>query len=258
MSETVQLLRSLVVREIRVQYLESLGGLLWTLVLPLLQLAVYAFVFTKIFQVRLPGADLGGFVPYLAVAMWPWNAFAESLSKATAAITDNEALIGKVALPKQVLVTAAVTAPFLVNMVGYLAVLVILAATGTTISLLGVLLMLPVLLSIYLFTLALALIASATQVFIRDLRHALTAFLMIWFFSTPIIYALAMVPERYHVWYELNPFTHYVEILRGLLLPGASSVTPIQLMVVTVLPLVLLWLGGRYFGRLADRFEDFL
>ncbi len=250
------LFQALLVREIRAQYIDSIGGLLWTLLLPLVQLAVYAFVFTKIFKMRMPDAELVGFLPYLAVAMWPWNAFAEGLNRGASAITDNAALIGKVALPKHVLVAVAVTAPFLISLVGYAAVLVVLRITGTDLNLLGLIGLLPVLFGIYLLTLALALVAAATQVFIRDLRHALVALLMIGFFATPILYSLSLVPERYHIWYQFNPFTHLVELIRDLLLPG-SYAGQSGWWVIALSPLLLL-LAFRYFNRLAGRFEDFL
>jgi len=256
MNQRWDLFRTLLSREIRANYLESFGGLAWALLLPLAQLAIYAFVFTKIFRMRMPDADLIGFVPYLAVAMWPWNAFAEGLSRGTTAITDNAALIGKVALPKEVLVTVAVCAPFAVSFVGYFAVLVVLTLTGTSLNWIGFPLLLLAMAGLLVFTLACALLTSATQVFIRDLQHALGPILMLGFFATPILYGLSLVPEQYHVWYQLNPFTHIVELIRGLLLPGNYRTTFGWIILATT-P-VLLWLAHRYFSRLSNRFEDFL
>ncbi|MHB8679729.1 MAG: ABC transporter permease, partial [Rudaea sp.] len=87
-------------RDIRNRYLGSFSGGLWALLQPLAQLAVYGFVFVYVFKARVPGADAPGYVPFLALALWPWTAFAEGLSRATTAIQDNAALIRKVALPR--------------------------------------------------------------------------------------------------------------------------------------------------------------
>ena len=101
-------------RDIRNRYLGSFSGGLWALLQPLIQLAVYGFVFVYVFKARVPGADAPGYVPFLALGLWPWTAFAEGVTRATTAIQDNAALIGKVALPRAVLVFAAVASSFLI------------------------------------------------------------------------------------------------------------------------------------------------
>ena len=89
--------KNLVVRQIRQDYLENVTGFSWLILQPLLLLAVYAFVFSTIFKARIPEAADIGFVPYLAIAFWPWTAFSEAILKASSSITANSALIGKVA-----------------------------------------------------------------------------------------------------------------------------------------------------------------
>ena len=96
-------------------------------------LAVYAFVFSTIFKARVPESVGVEFVPYLAVAFWPWTAFSESVLKANNAITANAALIGKVAFATEQLPLATVAATFLMHMAGYLAVLLVLQFLGTDI-----------------------------------------------------------------------------------------------------------------------------
>ncbi|NIP18457.1 MAG: phosphate ABC transporter permease, partial [Xanthomonadales bacterium] len=113
-------------RQVRQDYLENITGFAWLVLQPLLLLAVYAFVFTTIFQARVIDAPGIGFVPYLAVAFWPWMAFSDAILRATNAITSNAALIGKVAFASEQLPLAAVTATFLMNLAGYVAVLIIL------------------------------------------------------------------------------------------------------------------------------------
>ena len=92
---------NLVRRQVRQDYLENITGFAWLFIQPLMLLAVYAFVFTHIFQARIPNADQFGFVPYLAVAFWPWTAFSESVIRASGAITAHAALIGKVAFSSE-------------------------------------------------------------------------------------------------------------------------------------------------------------
>ncbi len=255
--KALPLLRNLLVREIRQRYVSSAGGLFWALILPLAQLGIYAFVFVHIFKIRVPGADLTGFVPFLAIAFWPWSAFAEGLSRGAVAITENQALIGKVALPHHVLVLANASAAFVLNLFGYLAVLIVLIALGTTVYPSGILPALWIVAQIFALMVGLAFFLSAVQVFVRDLAHALQPILLLWFFSTPILYSMAMVPERFQPWLRINPFVHFVEGLRQALLYGEWRPATID-WIMPLAVLAVLVAGYLFFRRLSPRFEDFL
>src|SRR5579859_7648504 len=98
----LQLALHFVRRDIRNRYLGSFSGGAWALLQPLIQLAVYGFVFVYVFKARPPGADASGYVPFLALGLWPWIAFSEALTRSATAIQDNAALIGKIALPRPV------------------------------------------------------------------------------------------------------------------------------------------------------------
>lgn len=251
------LYKSLTTREIRERYLDSIGGLLWALLLPLMLLAVYAFVFTKIFDARFPGGSGQGFVPNLAIALWPWIAFSESLTRACQAITGNAALIGKVAIPHQVLVYSTTSATLLINMVGFAVVIAVLALSGVQFNWAGLLAAVWALFLVAMLTFSLALLAAATQVFIRDLGHALGTMLTFWFFATPIIYPLSMIPVQYQIWLKLNPFAYLVDILRQSLLGSGYTFGPGDVFAGLGF-LVLLIFSLFYFHRLSQRFEDFL
>ena len=251
------LYKSLTAREIRERYHASIGGLLWAFLLPLLLLAVYAFVFTKIFNARFPGGSGQGFVPNLAVALWPWIAFSESLQRASLAITANEALIGKVAIPHEVLVYSTTSATFLINLIGYVVVIAVLAISGVQFNWAGLLTAGWALLLVAILTLSLALLAAATQVFIRDLGHALGAVLMLWFFSTPILYPLSAIPARYLGLLQLNPFAYLVSMLRQALL-GAGYDFGVRDLLAGLGFVLMLLFSMLYFKRLSQRFEDFL
>lgn len=252
-----RLFRQFYLRELRVRYLGSVSGFIWPLVQPLALLGIYSYVFVVIFNARVPEARDAGFVPYLAIAFWPWTAFSESLQRAVPAIQGNAGLISKVAIPLGLLVETTVAATFTLHMAGYAAVLVVLAAVGVPIqaaALPGALLVLGVL---FCFTLGLAYLLSAVQVFVRDLEHGLTPVLMLWFFGTPILYSISLIPEAYRWVAHVNPMTWYVSTLRELLLYGDWS--PSAGDGVAVAAAVGILLFGRFvFHRLSPRFEDFL
>jgi lipopolysaccharide transport system permease protein len=244
-------------RDLRSRFAGSLSGGLWALIQPLLQLAIYAFVFVEVFKARLPGANAPEFVAFIAVAMWPWFAFAEAIQRSATAIQDNAALIGKVALPREVLVVASVASSFLIHLGGFVAVVVILALAGKGVVLAG--LPLSILLYVPLFALALglALICASVQVFVRDLAQALGQFLTIMMFATPILYDSAMLPERYRALLPFNPFTFYAESFHALLL-NLGTVAPLSVGIALAVAALVLAIGHGVFRRLDAHFEDFL
>lgn len=247
----------LVSRSIRTDYMENLTGFAWLILQPLLLLAVYAFVFTTIFKARIPDAEAIGFVPYLAVAFWPWTAFSEAILKGSNTVTANAALIGKVAFASELLPLSMVTATFIMHMAGYLAVLIVLQISGTHIHWLGVLAAVPVLLLLCAFASAVTLFSSALQVFVRDVSQILPPMITLWFFTTPILYSTSILPERMASWMRWNPMTRFVTRLRDLILFGEYQLGWMDL-IVPVLVVALLWLGLKFFRRFSGHFEDFL
>ncbi len=257
LNQRIALFKSFFWREFSSQYLTSTGGLLWSVVLPLALLGIYAFVFTRIFEARVPGWESAGFIPFLAVAFWPWIAFSESLSRAASAITDNEAIIGKIAMPHEVLVLARVAATFALNVFGYVAVLLVLLATGTELHLVGILGSLVVLLQLLLLAAALGLIVGATQVYVRDIGHALPPILTLWFFASPILYGPELIPSEYRDVFAANPMFLYSQQLREMWLNG-SFYFPAYAWLQLLLILLLFAAAWFYFQRLSQRFEDYL
>jgi lipopolysaccharide transport system permease protein len=244
-------------RELGNRFAGSFSGGLWAVLQPLLQLAVYSLVFVHIFKARIPGADAPGYVPFLVTALWPWTAFAEAILRSTTAIQDNAALIGKVALPREVLVVATVCASFAIHVAGFVAIVLILGLSGQGVSLS----MLPAALALYvpLFVLALglALVCASIQVFVRDLVQALGQLLPLLMFGAPVFYDRSLLPERFQGWLDLNPFTFYAESFRALLLHhGRIDLVHVGIAFATA---ALCLLFGRWlFRRLDPHFEDFL
>lgn len=249
--------RQLVSRAIRTDYLENITGFAWLFIQPLLLLAIYTFVFTTIFKARIPDSGTVGFMPYLAVAFWPWTAFSESVLRASNSISANAALIGKVAIPTEMIPLSTVMATFMMHMVGYLAVLVVIQLTGTSVHWMGLFAALPLLVLMFLFACGLSLFISALQVFIRDVSQILPPLMTFWFFGTPILYGTSILPDNIAALMKFNPMTWYVERLRDFLLFGNYELS-IQDLLVPALTILVLFAGFRFFRRISSHFEDFL
>lgn len=244
-------------REIGNRFAGSLWGAQWALLQPLLQLAVTSFVFMHVFKARVPGADAPGYLPFLAVAFWPWTAFAEALLRSTTVIQDNTALIGKVALPREALVVASVLSSFAIHAVGYVVVLLALAVFGYDIRLAHLWQALPLYFLLLVLALGAALFCAAIQVFVRDLVQILGQTLPLLMFTAPVYYPRDLLPERFRGWIDWNPFTFYAEAFRGVLL-DYGDVSLWRMGAAALIALLALIAGHSVFRRLDSHFEDFL
>ncbi len=244
-------------RDFKSRYLGSMSGLLWAVLHPALQLVMYATVFESIFKARIPGAEAHGFVAYVGVGFWAWTIFAEATSRAVTGVVDNAALIGKVAVSPLLLVLSAVSATAGLQLVGYVAALAILAATGSSIHLFGVILAIPVIALLLLWTIGFALLVASLQVFVRDLAQVLAQLLAFWFFLTPVLYSRAMLPDFAQALMAWNPLTYYPERLRSLILEGDYNIGSGDAYALLI-AFSMFVLGFVVFRRLRRHFEDFL
>jgi lipopolysaccharide transport system permease protein len=242
-------------RELYSRYLGSVSGLAWALLHPLALLAVYWFVFTTVFRAGpMRGQD---FLPFVAVALWPWLAAQEALQRGTGSIGAYAGLIRKVAFPHEIVVYASVAATLTLQFAGYIAVLIALRLFGEPVHFEGLLVAVPLWIVLALAITGLALALAALQVFIRDVEHILMPVLMILMYLTPILYPLELVPEGMKPWVAANPFGYLVDRLRDALLDGRLSLSWGDAIAVAVA--VGLFVVGRWmFRRLSPHFEDFV
>jgi len=242
-------------RELAVRYLGSATGLAWALLHPLALLAVYHFVFTKVFRAGAFGGT--SFLLFVAVALWPWLAAQEALQRATVSIAGYAGLIRKVAFPHELIIYASIGATFALHFAGYLVVLLALALLGEPVHLAGLLLALPLWCVTAIAVTGMAFLLASLQVFVRDVEHVLMPVLMIMMYLTPILYPLSLVPEELRAWVAANPFAWLVARLREGLLDGRLALRWSDAAMMAGAVVILL--AGRWiFLRLSPHFEDFV
>jgi len=242
-------------QDLRARFQGNAGGVAWAVLAPLLQLAIFYFVFTQIFKARIEGLDGLGYLAFLALGFWPWFAFSEAVSRATTTLQEQAGLVRKVAVPVSALIMARVLAAFLLHGLGFLAVLLVLGLVGVDLNW-WALPLLPLLwLPLLLLAAGVGLMTAAGQVFVRDLGQIIGLLLSFWFFLTPIIYSRQMIPDWIRPVMDMNPMTGLVEAHRQLLLgldsgvPWLASLTGVALLSV---------LGVWVFRRCRPVLEEFL
>ena len=207
-----ELIKNLVLKDLKLKYRDSTLGFLWSLANPLLLILVYSFVFTRMLRVDIPG-----FTYFLLIGILPWNFFANSVMMSTGSILENAGLIRKVWLPIEVFPIATV----LFNLVQYLlalAVLLPMALFFFRVSLSwAVLAFIPVLILHVLFTLGFCFFFSSATVFYRDVRHFTEIFLLLLFWLTPIIYDIRTLSEPLRWIIHLNPVSFFIAAYQDIL-----------------------------------------
>ena len=251
------LLYELTRREVFDRHAGSLSGVAWTVLQPLAQLAIFSFIFSHVFRAAVPAAYPGvSYTTFVAVALWPWIMFSESVQRGLAAVAANAGLVKKVAMPSELFVYASVAACYAVHAAGFLVVLLALRAAGENIHLLAVPYALLLLVPYLLLGLAVALVLAALHTLLKDVQHVTSLALMILFYASPILYSLEIVPAGWREPLGYNPIAYLSERLRDVLLAGAG---PVASDIVCTLGCAVLFAAALWcFRRLAPYFEDFL
>lgn len=245
------LLWHMTVRHLRGQYKQSVLGYAWAFVNPLSQMLIMTFVFSTI--LRFKSED----IPYplfLFVGLIPWMFFSNALTSATESVVGAAGLVTKVYFPREVLPTAAVFTKLVDLGFG----LLILAGLMTYYGKLPELTSwwLPILFVVHtIFVLGLSYPLAALNLFFHDVRFLVGVALTLWFYLTPVLYPVDVVPERYRILYDLNPNSLFIQAYRRVLLHGESP--GIEKVLLGLVIAVATFLIGYYlFKKMEPTFAD--
>ncbi len=244
-----EMLVNLIRRDLRTRYKGSALGFLWTFINPLLQLIVYSVVFSFIMRMNVVKYPM-----FLFVALLPWIYFANTTQSAANLIISNGNIIKKVYFPREILPLATATAG-LINLalsliVALIALLVFRIPLGPSLIALPLIMILQ-----FFFTLGITFIVSAVNVYYRDVEHVWGILLMAWFYVTPIVYPLEMIPENYMRLFSLNPATLMINSYRDILYKGIFP-NPFNLLYFAIFSFLILCFGYLLFRHLARRFAE--
>jgi ABC-type polysaccharide/polyol phosphate export permease len=250
------ILWALAVRSLRERYAGTLGGLLWAIVHPLAMMALFWVVFDLGFRAQ-PASGVP-FILLLFTGLVPWFMFADAASGGVSAITSHGYLIKKVAFPSELLALAPVVAAAIPHFVLLVALGIYCGIEGLLPGW-GVLLAAPVVVGLFMFVSGLSLLLSAINVLNRETAQVFAIVLNLWFWATPIVWSLGMLPPKLAAWFALNPMIWVVDGYRAAFL-GATQAplsfgSTIYFWIVCV---GLVIVGHLVFKRLQPFFADTL
>lgn len=211
-----ELIRNLVIRDLKVRYRNSTLGVLWSLVNPMMMMIVFTVVFTVIARTT----EINKFPVFVLCAILPWNFFSFSVIGSIRSIVDNSPLVSKVYFPREVLPIAVVLA----NLVNFLIALTVLFVFILIfqIPITPWILLLPVVIIVQvIFIIGVGLIMATVNVFYRDTQVIMEVLMQAWFFLTPIFYPGDILPRNY----PIGGFTLDVWRWMNILNPMASIIS---------------------------------
>ena len=241
------LLWNLVSRDLKVRYKRSALGFIWAMVNPLLTMAVLLVVFTRLFRF-----EVEHYPVYILAGLLLWNLYARSTSVAMHSVLDNSGIRKKIYIPASVFVAAAIGSA-LVNLAFALVPLLVLAlANGVQPHWAWLLLPLPIL-QTTLFAFGVGVIIAALAVFFADMLDIYEVMLNAYFYLTPIIYPVSILPALFLQLEQFNPLYHYIELFRTILIDG-GLIAPERIVLSTLAALTITAIGWSMFTRLSDQF----
>jgi lipopolysaccharide transport system permease protein len=245
------LLYFLVWRDLKVRYRQTVIGIGWVVLQPLMTMAIFTAVFGTFAKIPSDGLPY----PIFAYsALLPWNLFASSLTRGGESVVGNAQLISKIYFPRLLLPLSGLLSPLLDFAISFV-ILVIMMIWFGTLPTWGVLALPFFLLLALLTALAVGLWLSALNVRYRDVGHTIPFLIQLWMFASPIAYPVSLVPEKWRMLYSLNPMVGVIEGFRWALL-GKESPDFGVITISSVMVLALLLPGIVYFKYTERTFAD--
>ena len=246
-----ELLRNLVLRDIKVRYKRSFLGFVWVMLNPLLMMLIMNIVFSEVFKV-----STKNYTAYLLSGIILWNFFSQGTSTAVTSMVGNSNLIKKIYIPKAVFPLSVVLSATINFAFSLVPLSVIFLITGTEVS--SHIYLLPVVfVLVALFSYGISLTLSTLTTFFHDTIYIYDVFLLAWMYATPIFYPADIIPQKFGLLLQLNPLYHFITVFRGALYMDVPSLAG-SLFYGFLFSIVSVATGWLIYNRFKDRLVYYL
>lgn len=204
----------LALRDIKVKYKQTIIGILWAVIQPLVTMVIFTFVFNKVAKVSL------GTVPYAVFTLSGlvfWNFFSSTLSTVSDSFIANKLILTKVYFPRIIIPVAAIIVDFVDFAISFLLLVIVLLAFRIFFNPLVLVVLFGLLIIVFITVLGIGLTLATLNIKYRDVRYILPFFIQLFLFLTPVIYPLSLVSGKYAWIFYLNPLTGVLDIFRSVL-----------------------------------------
>ena len=239
-------------RDCAVRYKQTVLGVGWAVIRPVLAMLIFTVIFGRIAKLPSEGAPYSLMV---FAGMLPWTFFATGLSEASNSLIANTALVSKVYFPRMIMPTATITAAFVDFFIG-LFILAIMMTWYQVVPSWRILLLPVFVLLAFLAALGPSLWVTAVNVKYRDFRYVIPFLVQFGLYISPVGFTSNVVPHKWRLLYSLNPLVGIIDAFRWSVLRSSIDWAGVGISVAVVV--VLLWLGIRQFRKLEKSFADLI
>jgi lipopolysaccharide transport system permease protein len=242
-------------REFQLKYRSSILGAAWTLLNPMAMIIVYTLIFSKIMQAKLPGVDsIYAYSVFLCAGILTWGLFAEIVARAQNTFLENANLLKKLSFPRLCL-PIIVVANALLNFFIIFGLFSIFLLISGNFPGLVYLALIPVIAILVIFAIGLGISIGVLNVFFRDVGQFFSIVLQFWFWFTPIVYPLSILPEAVRPIMTYNPLVVVITSCQNILVNGLWPVWQ-DFLPVTMIAFVLCGFGMRLFRKHVGEMVD--
>jgi len=242
-------------REFQSKYRNSLLGAAWTVINPLAMIIVYTVIFSQIMRAKLPGIDSTfAYSIYLCAGVLTWGLFAEIAGRAQNTFLEHANLLKKLSFPRLCLPVTVVANALLNFAIVFGLFSVFLLISGNFPGLVYLALV-PVLMILIAFAIGLGITLGVLNVFFRDVGQFFGIVIQFWFWLTPIVYPISILPESVRALMSYNPMANLIGAFQDILVTGQWPSWQ-GLLPVTLLAVAMCALGMHLFRKHAGEMVD--
>jgi lipopolysaccharide transport system permease protein len=242
-------------RDLTVRYKQTVIGVLWAIIRPLLTMVVFTIVFGKL--AKLPSDGQAPYALMVYAAMLPWQFFASALQESSSSLVVNSMLISKVYFPRLIIPTSSIITSlvdFFLSFVILLGLMVYFQFTPT-----WNMVYLPIFLLIAIFTaIGIGLYITSLNVKFRDFRYIIPFIIQFGLYVSPVGFSSSIIPEKFRLLYSLNPMVGVIDGFRWAILGGESQIYWPGFYLSVGIMFFFLWLGLRTFRKMEKSFADII
>jgi lipopolysaccharide transport system permease protein len=242
-------------RDISVRYKQTIIGVLWAIIRPLLTMVVFTVIFSRI--AKLPSDGNAPYALMVFAAMLPWSLFSNALSESSNSLISNANLIGKIYFPRLIIPSATLVTAFIDFLISLIILIGMMAyykfAPGIHILLLPCFIILAMLAS-----LGPGLWITALNVKYRDFRYIIPFVVQFGLYISPVGFSSQIIPEKWRMLYSINPMVGVIDGFRWCILGGNSPIYLPGFILSLFVVAFFLWLGVSRFRRMEKTFADLI
>ncbi|MEE9355862.1 MAG: ABC transporter permease [Methylococcaceae bacterium] len=250
-----ELFQVLAWRDVSVRYKQTVIGVAWAVIRPILTMIVFTIIFGRV--AKLPSEGAAPYALMVFAGMLPWIFFSTALSDASNSLVNNANLISKVYFPRLIVPTATIVVAFVDFMISF-SILILMMIWYQWLPGWQILLLPAFVLLAFLASLGPSLWITSLNVKYRDFRYIIPFIVQFGLYVSPVGFSSAVIPEQYRFWYSLNPVVGIIDGFRWCILGGESAIYWPGFHASLAITTFFLWFGIRQFRKMERSFADLI